>query len=72
VTDEPVGIARDYGARQGLTGPFLADASGVREAWGVDMVWGNVVRLVDPRGVVVAVGLGDAQRMLGKRRDEQR
>ena len=40
---------------------------GPLQSRGVGMIWGNVVRLVDPNGTVVAESLGAAERVLRRR-----
>ncbi len=67
VTNANAAVTADYREEQGIAFPILADASAVSEAWGVAMIWGNVVRLVDPEGRIVAAGRGDAARVLGER-----
>jgi len=57
----------DYREAQSLDFPVLASARQTRELWGVHMIWGNVVRLVDPDGIVRAESLGGAERVLGQR-----
>ncbi len=47
--------------------PILAGAGAAQADWGVRLVWGNVVKLVDPAGRVVAEGLGAARRVLQAR-----
>lgn len=67
VTEASVEEAREYREEMFLDFPILADADATREAWGVELIWGNVVRLVDPDGRVVAEGLGEATQTLGER-----
>ena len=47
--------------------PILANAGPMQEAWGVRLIWGNVVKLVNPDGVVVSEGLGAAAKVLRAR-----
>lgn len=64
VTDHPVHDAQRYANKHGMQFPVLANADDVREAYGVALVWGTVVFLVDPDGRVVARDLGDAEQIL--------
>ena len=64
VTDHPAHDAQRYAAKYGIQFPILANADPVREEFGVALVWGTVVFLVDPDGRVVANGLDDAERIL--------
>ncbi len=57
----------DYRGAQGIDFSILADAGTTTEAWGVEMIWGNVVRLVNPEGRIVSEGLKDARRVLAER-----
>ncbi len=59
--------AADYREAKSLDFPILASAKTTRELWGVHMIWGNVIRLVDPAGVVRAESLGAAERVLSER-----
>lgn len=67
ITDETVEVTEQYAIDQGLEFPILAEAPLTREAWGIDMIWGNVVHLVDPEGRIVADGLGRAEDVLSGR-----
>jgi peroxiredoxin len=67
VTEASVVQADEYRVRQGLAFPILADAAATHDTWGVELIWGNVVRLVDPQGQVVAESLDEAARVLAAR-----
>ena len=67
VTEASLEDAEAYAFEQGLGFPVLAEAGEVMDAWGVDFIWGNVVRLVDPAGTIVAVGVGDCRSALDAR-----
>ena len=56
--------ATAYRSDERLVLPILADAAVTQDAWGVDMVWGNIVRLVDPEGRIVANDLASARNAL--------
>lgn len=43
---------------------LLADASDVLKAWGVDMIWGTPIYLVDPSGQVVAESFSSIEKRL--------
>lgn len=66
VTDATAQEARRFAKEHRLTFPILAEAEPVREAFGVDMIWGSVVFLVDPSGRVVADSLGGAEERLAE------
>lgn len=70
VTDDTVELTAQYAIDQGLEFPILAEAPLTREAWGIDMIWGNVVHLVDPEGRIVADDLGGAETILSRRSGE--
>ncbi len=63
--DEPTVEA--YVWQHGWGFPILANASEAHQAWGVRMIWGNVVKLVDPDGRVAAEGIGSAAKVLAAR-----
>lgn len=67
VTEAPLEEASAYAYEGGYGFPILAGAGDVMDAWGVDFIWGNVVRLVDPDGQVVAVGVSDSAARLERR-----
>jgi len=67
VTEASLADAEAYAFEQALDFPILAGASEAMDAWGVDFIWGNVVRLVDPEGAIVAVGVGDSEDALTSR-----
>ena len=43
---------------------LLADAPDVLKAWGVDMIWGTPIYLVDPSGEVVAESFSSIEKRL--------
>lgn len=45
---------------------LLAEASDVLKAWGVDMIWGTPIYLVDPSGQVVAESFSSIEKRLEK------
>lgn len=64
VTEAPLELTRAYLFEGGYTFPVLAEAAPAFDAWGIGMIWGSVVRLVDPDGRVVAAGLPASRRVL--------
>lgn len=56
-----------YAFEGGYGFSFIADAGAVEDAWGIQLIWGNVVRLVDPDRVVVAEGVREARDVLESR-----
>ncbi len=69
VTEASVKATQDYREKHSLEFPILANGHETRAGWGVKMVWGNVIRLVNPEGEVVAEGLKGAARKLASRRN---
>ena len=67
MTDSPLEKTRSYFDQQDYEFPILAGAEETLDHWGVGMVWGNVVYLVDPDGMVVAEGVEDADEVLTSR-----
>ena len=58
--DEALEFAREYS----LNFPVLAGAEESNERYGVDMIWGSVLFLVDPEDRIVADSLRDAEAIL--------
>lgn len=56
VTEAPVADAVGFVDEHRLPFAVLADAVAVREAFGIEMIWGSPQFLLDGRGVVVAEG----------------
>lgn len=59
VTHVDAATAQEFVRARELNFPVLADAGDVRDAYGVDLVWGSAFFLVGPDGTVVEQGLED-------------
>ena len=59
VTDVERDVAKRFALDNGLNFPILSEAEPVREAYGVDLIWGSAFFLVDPTGTIVEQGLDD-------------
>ena len=67
LADASVETIERYRVEQDIEFPILANATAQRKQWGVRMIWGNVVRLVNPEGRIVAEGLKGVGRALAAR-----
>ncbi|MHC4938669.1 MAG: TlpA family protein disulfide reductase [Planctomycetota bacterium] len=54
VTDAPVATTKEFAREHAVRYALLAEAEADRKAFGVDMIWGNQLYLLDPEGRVVA------------------
>ncbi len=66
VTEAPVEGALEFAATHGVTYHVLADARADREAYGIELIWGNQVYLVDPGRKIVASGPDEVDAYLTK------
>ncbi len=64
VTDVDVATAQAFAREHALNFPVLANGKAVREAYGVDLVWGSTFFLIDPAGTIVAQGLEECEERL--------
>ena len=64
ITDAGRTEAQEFASDQELNFPLVADAPRTREAFGIKMIWGSVVFLVGPDGVIRAESLDDAEERL--------
>lgn len=62
VSAEPEVMVRAYAEGQGLNHPVLADAADLRDAYGVDVIWGLPTFLIDAEGRIVAEGIDSVER----------
>ena len=67
VTEASVAEAEAFRSEEFLPYPVLADAKTVFEAWGVDALWGSVVYLIGPDGMVLTRGIDECRAELEKR-----
>lgn len=66
LTDVDPETARAFAREYELNFPVLANGEAVREAYGVDLVWGSSFFLIDPEGTIVAQGLDDCEERLAR------
>jgi hypothetical protein len=66
VTAADADEAREFLVEASGNYPALSEAQATLTAWGIDMIWGNVVYLVDPDGRIVADELDDAREQMEK------
>ena len=64
VTDAGGQATAQFGRQHGVTYPLLGGAEADRKAWGIDMIWGSEIYLVNPDGKVVARGMDDTDEKL--------
>ena len=67
VTEAPRDRVEEFISTHSVTYPILTDALASEQAYGVEMLWGTEVFLVDPGGIVVADKLANAERMLAEK-----
>lgn len=71
VTEASVDEASAFMREQWVPYPVLADAEAVRKSYGIDLIWGSPVFLVDRDGVVVAEELGPVERFLAREQQKR-
>ena len=64
VTEAPLDETLAFREEHSVPYYLLANAQADREAFGIDLVWGNQVYLIDPDGNVVAEGPSDVDEFL--------
>jgi peroxiredoxin len=64
VTEAPEDRAREFMADHSVPYPVLCGAQASEDAFGVELLWGGEVFLVDPGGIVVADKLPNVERLL--------
>jgi peroxiredoxin len=65
VTDVDEETAQRFANDQKLNFPILANGEAVREAYGVDLVWGSTFFLIGPDGTIEEQGLDASEVRLG-------
>ena len=66
VTDVNRDEAQAYAKELGVNYTLLASAEADREAYGIDMIWGSEIYLINPEGRLVADGIEDVDKRLAK------
>jgi hypothetical protein len=69
LTAGPAEDVRAFIAEHGVTYPVLRGGDELLDAWGVDVLWGSEIYLVDPDGLVVTRGLDEAEERLAAELD---
>ena len=71
VTTSDKQTARLFSVDYKLNYAILANAEADHEAYGVDLVWGSTIYLIDPEGKIVARGLEDIGVLLEEERKKK-
>ncbi len=64
VTEAPPERALEFITEHSVSYPVLTDAQASQDEFGVELLWGTEVLLVDPGGIVIADRLADIERIL--------
>jgi len=67
VTEATADEAAAFRREHGVTYHLLADAAAERDAYGIDVIWGNQLYLIGPNGTIVAEGPGDVDAYLARK-----